>query len=303
VAQLKKAWPSAHLRWLINPEWAPLLDENPDVDEVVIFPRNDFHGVQGWTRLPRWVTELRARASSELVLDFQGLLRSALLGRLCRRRQLIGLSDAREGARFFFDHAVAVNDSMHAVERYMALVGALGIAIDPPFSWKLPRGVAPSGFDGHQPFVLLHPFARGSGKSLANDDLVRLCKALGDVRVVIAGRRDEALPRIDNAIDLLNETSLLQLIWLIRHAQFVVSVDSGPMHIAAAITSRLVAIHTWSNPLRIGPFHRDALVWQHGFLVSVEELRAGARGCAMVDVEALGRYVARQWASTASAPH
>jgi ADP-heptose:LPS heptosyltransferase len=163
--------------------------------------------------------------------------------------------------------------------------------------------VAPSGFDGHQPFVLLHPFARGSGKSLANDDLVRLCKALGDVRVVIAGRRDEALPRIDNAIDLLNETSLLQLIWLIRHAQFVVSVDSGPMHIAAAITSRLVAIHTWSNPLRIGPFHRDALVWQHGFLVSVEELRAGARGCAMVDVEALGRYVARQWASTASAPH
>jgi ADP-heptose:LPS heptosyltransferase len=277
---------------LVNPEWAPVLDENADVDEIVIFPRNEFHGVQGWARLPRWAAQLRASASSELVLDFQGLLRSALLGRLCRRGRLVGLSDAREGARYFYDHAVATTDSMHAVDRYLALVRALGIAADAPLSWKLPRGVQPQGFDGNQPFVLLHPFARGPGKSLGNVEVQRFCQALGDVRVVIAGRRGEALPPIDNAIDLVNQTTLLQLVWLIRHAQFVVSVDSGPMHIAAAITARLVAIHSWSDPCKVGPSRDDAVVWQRGMLTSVAELRNASPGRPAADLEDVASYVA-----------
>src|SRR5687767_6747334 len=76
VAQLRHHWPAARLRWLINPEWAPLLDGNSDVDEVVIFPRDQFRGVRGMCRVPAWARQLRDRAASELVLDFQGLLRS-----------------------------------------------------------------------------------------------------------------------------------------------------------------------------------------------------------------------------------
>jgi ADP-heptose:LPS heptosyltransferase len=296
VARLKRAWPAAQVRWLINPEWAPLLDENPDVDEVVIFPRNEFRGLRGWARLPGWLKQLRQRARSELVLDFQGLFRSAFLGRLCRGAALMGLADAREGASFFYDRVASVNDSMHAVDRYLALVNTVGVATDDAsLSWKLPRGIAPPGFDGHQPFVLLHPFARGAGKSLAGDDIAQFCAALGDLRVVIAGRSAQPLPPIDNAIDLLNQTSLLQLIWLIRHAGFVVSVDSGPMHIAAAITARLIAIHTWSDPKQVGPYSPEALVWQRGSLVSVAERRAGLSGRAMPDLKALAAFLAAQW--------
>jgi ADP-heptose:LPS heptosyltransferase len=46
----------------------------------------------------------------------------------------------------------------------------------------------------------------------------------------------------------------------------VVSVDSGPMHIAAAVTNRLISIHTWSDPAKVGPYRPDAWVWQNGRL-------------------------------------
>jgi ADP-heptose:LPS heptosyltransferase len=84
-----------------------------------------------------------------------------------------------------------------------------------------------------------------------------------DCPVVIVGRTDEALGDLPaNVTDLLNKTSLTELLWLLRHAAFVVSVDSGPMHVAAAATDHLLAIHTWSDPCRVGPYRPAANVWK-----------------------------------------
>jgi ADP-heptose:LPS heptosyltransferase len=76
----------------------------------------------------------------------------------------------------------------------------------------------------------------------------------------------------ENCVDLTNQTSLLQLIRLIRVARFVVSVDSGPMHIAAAVNDRLLSIHTWTDPLRVGPYKPEAWIWKNGQLLRVSEL-------------------------------
>ena len=73
----------------------------------------------------------------------------------------------------------------------------------------------------------------------------------------------------DNCVNLANQTTLLQLIWLIRAARFTISVDSGPMHIAAAVTSQLLSIHTWSDPRRVGPYNSDAWIWKNGQLLRV----------------------------------
>jgi ADP-heptose:LPS heptosyltransferase len=64
----------------------------------------------------------------------------------------------------------------------------------------------------------------------------------------------------------------LQLIRLIRVARFVISVDSGPMHIAAAVNDRLLSIHTWTNPRRVGPYNTDAWIWKDGKILRVSEL-------------------------------
>lgn len=281
VALVKRHWPSCRLAWLINPEWAPLLDGNPHVDEVVIFPRGEFRGLAGWGRILPWARTMAAR-KADLVLDFQGLLRSALIAKLCRRGEVAGLSDAREGARLFYRRLADVTGVRHAVDRYLRLVAEVGVPIATPLEWPLPAGTAPAGFAPAEPFVLLHPFSRGAGKSLTPAQVSEFCAAIATVPVVLAGRSGERVAPAGNVTDLLNRTTLPELIWLIRRADFVVSVDSGPMHIAAAITSRLLSIHTWSDPAKVGPYAPDAWVWNGTALFQVRELDhpGGHRRCA-----------------------
>lgn len=294
VALIKRHWPDAHLRWLINPEWAPLLEGNPHVDEVVIFPRGQFRGAAGWLKIPAWAKSMAAR-KADLVLDFQCLLRSALIARLCRGGEVAGLSDAREGAGFFYDRTADVSGAAHAVDRYLRLVAALGIETTATsLEWPLPPGAGPPGFDAHEPFVLLHPFSRGAGKSLRADDVAAFCQALAPRRVVIAGRSKVQLAPGTNVTDLLNRTSLHELIWLIRRADFVVSVDSGPMHIAAALTDRLVSIHTWSDPAKVGPYRPAAWIWQGGVRFQMRDLADPSARPPCPDLTTLARFVAQQ---------
>ena len=292
VAAIKAHWPAAHLWWIVNPEWAPLLEGNPHVDEVVLFPRRDFRGVRGLRRLAPWARALRERINADLVLDFQGLLRSALIAKLCRGEggRIVGLSDAREGARHFYDERVDVSGCTHAVDRYLALVRALGIEIPRSHWWPLPPGTEPADFSTAERFVILHPFSRGIGKSLSVADVIEFCRTLAPARIVIVGRTDEHVPSLPNVTDLLNRTTIPELIWLLRRASYIVSVDSGPMHIAAALTPRLVSLHTWSDPEKVGPYHRDAWVWKGGALAQVRDL---AHRHPAPDIAALAAFVAR----------
>ncbi|EDY20904.1 glycosyl transferase family 9 [Chthoniobacter flavus Ellin428] len=268
VALIKKHWPNARLRWLVNPEWAPLLEGNPDIDETLIFPRQQFRGLRGILRFPGWARDFGRRHPAGLVLDFQCLLRSGLIARqsCAPGGRIVGLSDAREGAGLFYHQKVDVTGIAHAVDRYLALVSALGIPITQPLEWPLPAGTAPVGFQETPPYLLLHPFSRGAGKSLTPSDVAAFCQALAPTRILLVGRSEEAVPAAANVENLLNRTTLAELIWLIRRANFVVSVDSGPMHIAAALTPRLLSIHTWSDPAKVGPYHPEAWVWKDGQL-------------------------------------
>ncbi len=293
VALVKRRWPEAHLRWLINPEWAPLLEGNPHVDEVVIFPRGEFRGIAGLTRIPGWAKKM-ARRKADLVLDFQGLLRSALIARLCRGGRIVGLSDAREGARFFYSQTADVRDCKHAVDRYLRLVATLGIDTAGPLEWPLPAGNPPAGFSADEPFVLLHPFSRGAGKSLSPNDVVAFCRALAPRRVVIAGRSDAEISPAANITNLLNQTTLHELIWLTRRARFVVSVDSGPMHIAAALTPRLLSIHTWSDPAKVGPYQPDPWIWKDRAILQVRDLADPAARRMCPGISTMAAFVVAQ---------
>ncbi|HYR57689.1 MAG TPA: glycosyltransferase family 9 protein, partial [Chthoniobacteraceae bacterium] len=99
---------------------------------------------------------------------------------------------------------------------------------------------------------------------------------------------------VENAADLLNRTSLAELIWLIRHAAFVCSVDSGPMHIAAAITPALLSIHTWSDPAKVGPFRPDAWVWNNGALFQMRNLDSPTAHRPCANIREVADFVAAQ---------
>lgn len=281
VAAVRRLWPEARVEWLVNPEWAPLLRGNPVVDRVWEFPRARFRGVWGPFRLLRWAAEFGAAHPAGLVLDFQGLFRSAWVGKCARAGLFAGISDAREGALFFYDRVVRVDPAWHAVDRYLALAGALGAEVPPaaPVEWPLPAGRLPEAVRAEGwvrgAFVVVHPFSRGRGKSLTVAEVAALCRALAPLRVVLAGRSTEPVEEMPHVVNLLNRTTLPELLELLRRAAWTVSVDSGPMHMAAALSARVVALHTWSDPGRVGPYPADAWVLKEGRLAPRSAWRPG----------------------------
>ena len=271
VALIKDTYPDAKITWVINPEWSPLLRGNPDVDHIHIFPRGDFTGLGAPASFWPWLKKTKELAP-DLALDFQGLLRSALIGKFSRAKKILGMSDGREGSRFFYHGRARVNRREHAIERYLKLAELAGAKVGDSLRCPLPTGDTLPRFDEYPPFILLHPFARGRNKSLSNSVIEKFCKVFAPTRVVVVGKSDRKIDAPENCVDLTNQTSLLQLIRLIRVASFVISVDSGPMHIAAAIAQNLLSIHTWTDPRRVGPYNPDAWVWKHGKLLRVSEL-------------------------------
>lgn len=275
------------IRWIVDSRWAPLLAGHPSLAGLISFPRDSFRGPAGWARFLRWGRTLRG-ARGRVALDFQGLFRSALMSWMSGVERIVGMSDAREGARFFFDEVVAVDPAAHAVDRYLRLAAAVGAPGDgAPLEYLLPEGMAPPHDEAASlsagQFVLLHPCARGRGKALGAAQLERFCRAMAPARVVVVGASAGAQrgagtgALAPNALDLSNATGLLELLWLMRRARFCVSTDSGPMHLAAAVTGRLLGIHTWTDPRLVGPCRGDAWVWKGGVIRRVRELERGDR--------------------------
>jgi len=292
VAALSKAAPGASISWLANTEWAPLLKGHPALDRVIEFPRRQFRGWGQASRAKQWAKATIGEMQPSLAIDFQGLLRSALLARASGADHIVGFTRSREGASQFYHDRVDVTDwdQLHAVDRYLRLVSSLtaghgrGDSADgyeePTFDLPDGEPVDCEGDSIHeaalaaQNFVILHPFSRGRRKSLSSGEVVRFCEILSPQPVLIVGSDSrEFSPSLpDNAIDLLGRTTLRQLIWVLRRSRWTVSVDSGPMHLAAALNDRLLALHTWSNPRIVGPCRKSAWIFRDGFMGRVGEV-------------------------------
>jgi ADP-heptose:LPS heptosyltransferase len=248
-----------------------MLRGNPDVNHVHLLPHGELRSLGAAQSLLAWLKRTR-QLRPDLALDFDALLRSALIGRIARAKQINGMSNALGGATWFYDRVAKVNRRTHAVERYLKLAECAGATIGESLRCSIPSGDPLPRFDANPPFVLLHPFAHGRDKSLSNAVIEELCRALAPTRVVIVGQSRARIKTPENCVDLTRQTSLLQLIWLIRVARFVVSVESGPMHIAAAVTPNMLSIHTSTDPCTVGPYNPDAWVWKNGQVFRVGEL-------------------------------
>jgi heptosyltransferase I len=190
-----------------------------------------------------------------------------------------------------------VEGCTHAVDRYLELtLRVISEAAPQPcnamsWSWPLPPGRQPTGFASSERFVLIHPFSRGAGKSLSTKEVDELCQKLAPIRVVIAGRGGEQVTPADNVINLIDRTNLHELIWLLRFAAFVISVDSGPMHIASALGKPLVSIHTWSDPAKVGPYDPDAWVWQQSRMFQQRDRENPARHLEVPNISVLSDFI------------
>jgi heptosyltransferase-1 len=251
VAWLKQSHPDSLLTWLVEPRWAPLLEGNPYVDQVMLLRRQSFAGLVETRR------ELRS-ARYDLAVDFQGLLKSAMAGSAAHPDRFFGFhqSQARERlAAVFYSHKT-LSRAVHVVDRNLELAQACGgrwIELMEPF-FPLPPGRAESDLPGGD-FVLASPLAGWASKQWPMDHYralaARLRNELG-IPLVLDGPPGANFAADEGAVP--HYSSLPGLIYATRRAAAIVGVDSGPLHLAAALGKHGVAIFGPTDPARNGPY-------------------------------------------------
>ncbi len=245
VASLKHSFPRSHLSWIIKPQWAPLLEGNPYVDEVIPYQRTAAGLADAWRRL--------RQERFQLAVDLQGLIQSSLVAAAARAEKIVGLdrSQAREPLAALVYSTAVKTTSAHRVDRYLEIAAAAG-ATNTVTTFPLPPGHA-EGWLPEGPFVLACPLAGWASKQWPLEYYEELAAGL-KIPLVLNG--SPAAADILNAVPgaQVHISGIPGLIHATRRAHAVVGVDSGPLHLAAALSKHGVAIYGPTDPATHGPY-------------------------------------------------
>src|SRR5258706_1970712 len=249
VASLKHSLPGSHLTWLVEAQWAPLLERNPYVDRIAILERrNPGAWMRNWRKL--------RKERFDFAVDFQGLVKSALAASMSRPERIFGFHQSqvreRPAALFYSNRTVA--RAAHVVDRNLELAADAG-AVSILRTFPLPDG-APEGELPNTPFVLASPLAGWRAKQWPLAFYSRLATRLErelELTLVLNGPPEAGeFASIPTAVP--HHSSVAGLIYATRRAAAVLGVDSGPMHLAAALGKPGVAVYGPTDPTRNGPY-------------------------------------------------
>jgi heptosyltransferase I len=268
LPRLKKRWPSAKISWLVAPAGAALIERHPLLDEVIPFERGRYGGWYNpaamWD-LFKFLYQLRRR-KFDLVIDLQGLFRSAWISAACGAPRRVGFSNARELAPWFYTDLVNCSwDHDHAVERYLKVAAALGCEDGPvEFCFAVDdadRRYIAELIEPGMKYAVLMPGTNWPTKRWPIERFAALAEMLktrlGLETIVAGGSADAEIARqIPAKINLAGRTNLRQIVALLERACLVVANDTGPMHVAAALGVPLVAPYGPTDPTRTGPYQR-----------------------------------------------
>ncbi len=291
---LRRQFPEAHIAWAVEQLHAPLLADQPWLDERIVWQRTERGGFR------RFIAQLRSQPW-DIAIDFQGLFRSGLVTRLSGARRRIGAAQARELAPLFYTERITLPSlDVHAVEKSYELVKPL-VAVDsrlplvrpylddqPPRTSQLgcelfplfpsandraavDRWCAEHGYDPtREQLVILNPDCRREANRWPVQRFADVARRLLDqpgVRVALTGgpgaraMGDEIAaavgPRLWRAD---GRFSLLGSVELFSRAHLLLTGDTGPMHLAAAVDLPVVALIGATAPSRTGPYSSDAVI-------------------------------------------
>ena len=272
LSALRRRWPSAHLAWVVSRPFREVLQDHPDLDELIVFSRG-----QEMAGLLRCL----ARGRYNLTIDLQGLLRSALMTAATLAKVRVGVANAREGARWFYTHRVVALDS--AFTPWIACSGSPPLSVPRHSSRVFTCRSLKSIGDGRRqtlaavprPCVILNLGARWPTKRWPPHHFAAIARRavseFGAGLVAVGTAEDRPMVNALAAhlaplpfIDLCGQTRLPQLAALSLEAEMVISNDTGPLHLAAAAGARVLGIYTCTDPKLTGPIGpRVATVQSH----------------------------------------
>ncbi len=282
LAAIRKAHPDAIVDWLVEESYASILSFASGLHRRVIvraarsFEMSDsvsFGGAPGYLQA---VSYLRAQRY-DAALDLQGLIKSAVWARASGARRVIGFSRThlREPqAAWLYSETVTPKDAPHVIHKNLSVLSALDIpsaAIDIPLvphaSSDTIEAVDLAG--GSRSYVVINPGAAWPNKRWPPDRFGALAAALrertGLRSLVTWGPSERALAESvvaasSGAASAAPSTTVSDLAVVMRNAALVISGDTGPLHIAAAMGTPLVGLYGPTWPARNGPWHPDDVV-------------------------------------------
>jgi heptosyltransferase-1 len=263
LTDARKARGDAAFGWLVEEAFAPLVRLHPAISEVIPVAwrrwRKSLYAPATMAEITGSVRAIRARRYDDIV-DSQGLLRSAAIAWMAHgRRHGYDASSIREPlASIFYDSRYRVGRDLHAVERNRVLSGlALGYTPQGAPDYGLTR--ARDAHSESRYAVLLHATARPE-KQWPEANWIALGKTLGQGLELVLPWGNELERARSNRIAVEVQGArvparapLDQVAKLLAGAQYVVGVDTGLLHLAAALGVPLVAIFTGSKPSLTGP--------------------------------------------------
>ncbi|WP_296698298.1 glycosyltransferase family 9 protein [Thiocapsa sp. UBA6158] len=257
IAALRRAYPQAHIAWLVQPEYRSLLDRHPDLDEVVVCPLGHWRRLWRERRLRELMSGISALRTTlrerrfDLAIDLQGLLKSGALTRLSGARERIGLG-SREGSQWLMTRTVQRGgDPRRIGSEYLYLAQTLGLPAD-DFAMAVYYGETEADFadrviaehDLSDGYAVLCPFTTRPQKHWIEERwaplAARIQADLGLTPVLLGAPADrEAATRISDAadtslVDLTGRTSLIEAAALIERASLLIGVDTGLGHMGIA---------------------------------------------------------------------
>jgi heptosyltransferase I len=284
---LRQAFPHATLGWLIEERWAELLctlryprsgrrsPQRPLIDRVHAVNTAEWRhapfSFNTWQQMAVGLSQLRG-IRYDAVIDFQGAVRSALLGRWSGAPIMYGSAQPRENAANMFYTRKVLTNGTHVIEEALALAAAVISTplMDPqvqfPVDPDAENKIAGLTADVNN-FAILNPGAGWGAKRWPAERYGKVAKELakdGLCSLVNYGPGEEELAA---AVEAASEgsarrisCSISELIALTRRARLLIGGDTGPMHLAAALKIPVVAIFGPTNPARNGPFGTPSIV-------------------------------------------
>jgi len=293
VTALRKAHPEWVIDWVVEPMWSALLtaQQGANRDTAKACPKQPIVDRVYFAATRKWRRGLFARETRDeigalrralkhehydAVIDFQGAVRSALIGRMGRSRRYIGEAKPREAAaKWLFTERIATR-GVHVIEQDVEVAAAItGDQLKPALP-MLPFDPAAEewaekliGEEARGAAVLINPGAGWGAKrwpveryaEVARTLLNRGCRVFlnaGPGEVLLA---DEVVKRTGGgAISLL--CSVEQLIAITRRVSLAIAGDTGPLHLACALGRPVVGIYGPTDPDRNGPFGTRSKVFR-----------------------------------------
>jgi lipopolysaccharide heptosyltransferase I len=282
LSALRRSFPNARISWFVRPEFEPILKNHPHLTDIILFDRRflgkAWYNWRAFASLLSLIRQLR-RGKFDAVFDLQGLFRTASLSWLSGCKKRFGMANARELAHIFYTHKIEQDrDCIHLVDYYLRIAQNAGVC-DTEVQFVLPaNSVAADSANrllinhnvNSNSYAVFIPTSAHSDKCWPIERFAALADRISSqfgFSIIAAGTTAERgyVEKLKAAANVpianfAGRTGLAELVALLKSAKLVVSNDTGPGHIAAALGTPLVLIFGRSNPARVAPYGRSHCV-------------------------------------------